>query len=153
MWGKAAVTVCIPLTDYVQSLISFLLRTLPLIQGRTVHFRSFLVLKQGSQGSLPTVSLHRLDYDLKTGLLACVTDRMTGKLNVAAKRLEEGLGSDLDPNTGYTDRSVSWYSHPGTCVTSETAAPSVHIFPFKITGNYKRNIHFQCCIETKLLMI
>jgi len=144
MWGKTAVTICIPLTDHVQSLISFLLRTEPLVQGRIVHFRSFRVLTQGSQGSLQSVSLHRLDCDLKTGLLASVTDRMTGKLNAAAKRLQEVLGSDLDPRTGYTDWSVSWYPHPGTCITSETAAPSVHIFPFKIyTLTYNFNIFNQ----------
>jgi hypothetical protein len=91
-----------------RSVVNFLFATYTtLIQGKIVHFRSFRVLTQGSQGSLPSVSLHRLDYDLKTGCLPSVTDRMTGKLNVAVKRFQEVLGSDLDPKTGYTDRSVS----------------------------------------------
>ena len=34
-----------------------------------------------------------------------------------------------------------------------TLALSRHIPVYKIPGYYKRNTHFQCCIETKLLMI
>jgi hypothetical protein len=68
-----------------------------------LHFPSFHVLTQGTQSSHHLLPYADLTNRLKYRLLASITDR----LNVAVKRVQEVLGSYLNPKIGYNDQSMS----------------------------------------------